>query len=142
MDAIRLLRTSGSPSDYELRPGRFPDARTDEVVYLSEQVFGCIEPALVRHFHGFNPYGPSVIRVSIWRRIIDDLEAMQRHVERAASVADLRVAGVGFAIPGLDIEFERAFRANADALGRLLSDLVEWLARTLERQEAVSVLGP
>jgi len=142
VDSIHLLRRSASGATYELRPGRFPTAEGGDAVYLSEQVFGYVSPVLVRHFPGFNSYGPSVIRRPIWREIIGDLEMMRGQVERASSVADLRKAGVGFVDPGLDVEFEATFRASADALARLLSDLAVWLDQVLQEQEAVSVLGP
>jgi hypothetical protein len=109
-------------------------------VFLAEDVFGLIEPIIVRHEPRFDHHPFVGIRLATWERIIADLERLAERAGSAAGVGDLR-GEVGFIFTPTEREFARKFRANADALAELSRELAGWLREQLRRHACVSVLG-
>lgn len=144
MEPIRLIRDKSELQGtcyFELLPGEYRgQCWNDESVFLDEDVFGLIEPIIARHEPQFDHYSFVGIRRPAWERIIADLERLAEHAGSAASISDLR-GELGFLFTTTEREFDQNFRASAEALAGLASELVGWLGDQLREHECVSVLG-
>lgn len=144
MDPIRLIRDKAElvgTCYFELLPGEYKgQCWNDESVFLSEEVFGLIEPLFVRHHPGFDHYSFVGIRRPAWERVLTDLERLAARAETATGVGDLR-GDVMFYYPLIEAAFTREFRDNADSLARMARDLAAWVKGQLSEHECVSVLG-
>ncbi|MEX1098238.1 MAG: hypothetical protein WED34_19495 [Planctomycetales bacterium] len=146
MDEIRLIRDKAELQGtcyFELLPGDYEGQHwNDRSVFLAEEVFGLIEPIIVRHEPRFDHYSFVGIRRPAWERIIADLERLAARTETASGMSDLRGEGeVGFLFTTTETEFARHFRSNADALASLLRELLTWVRQRLREYECISVLG-
>jgi hypothetical protein len=144
MDPIRLISDKAELRGtcyFEFLPGEYKQQCWNEgSVFLPEDVFGLIEPIIARHEPRFDHYSFVGIRRDTWEQIIADLERLAERAERASGVADL-AGEVEFFFTTTEAEFASDFRANADALARLVRQLAGWVRVQLREYECVSVLG-
>jgi hypothetical protein len=126
---------------FEFLPGEYKrECWNDGSVFLDEETFGFIEPVIARHEPRFDHWSFVGIRRPVWEGIIADLARLAIRVDGATSVSDIRDA-VGFFFTTSEREFAANLKPNAEALAKLIRELVVWLRQQLKTHESVSVLG-
>jgi hypothetical protein len=126
---------------FELLPGEYKEeCWNDASVFLDEETFALIEPIVARHEPRFDHYSFVGIRRAVWEGIMADMEQLAIRLDGATSISDIRDA-VGFFFTTSEREFAEKLRSNAEALAKLIRELVAWLRSQLKEHESVSVLG-
>ncbi|HYW06003.1 MAG TPA: hypothetical protein VE913_03550 [Longimicrobium sp.] len=125
----------------ELLPGGYRDSCWNVgSVFLTEEVFGYVEPIIERHEPRFDHFAFVDVERSTWDAILDDFAELARALRAAASADDVAPL-LGFFYLGTREQFAASFRENADTLAALLDELRIWLREQLARESVVAVLG-
>ena len=144
MEPITILQdpaTLDGTAYIELLPGGYRDSCWNAgSVFLTEEVFGYVEPIIERHEPRFDHFAFVDVGRSTWNAILDDFADLARAL-RAASSVDEVAPSMGFFYPGTKRDFAASFRENADALAALLDELGAWLREQLSRENVIAVLG-
>ena len=144
MSPIRLIKDKAELRGtcyFEFLPGEYKEeCWNDGSVFLDEETFALIEAIIARHEPRFDHYSFVGIRRPVWEGIMADLKRLAISVDGATSVSDIRDA-VGFFFTTSEREFAENLRSNAEALAKLIRELVAWLRVQLKTHESVSVLG-
>lgn len=124
----------------ELLPGQYRgECWTLDSVFLTEEVFGFVEPIVERHVPAYDHYAFTEIPRSTWGPIIVDIDRVAERLCAVHSPGDLPELGYVFRTTRDRLESDLG--PNCAALARVLRELTAWLADALERNDCVSVLG-
>jgi hypothetical protein len=135
------VRTLRGTCYFEFLPGRYSNkCWSVDSVFLTEDVFAHIEPTFEKHRPNFGHYSFTDISRSQWSPIISDLTRMRDFL--ASQPVPAEVFGhVGFFTARHKDAFAEDFGRNVSELRSTIVDLVQWITRTLESHDAISVLG-
>lgn len=138
---IRDKRELEGTCYFELLPGTYQGkCWNDNSVFISEEVFGFIEPVIERHEPRFDHYSFVGISKETWERIIPELKALARRLHAAQTFDDLR-GEFRYLLDTTAGQLGQNFETNSAALIRLLTDLCDWFKVQLQSHGCVSVLG-
>ena len=144
MDPITLLRDPAKLEGtcyIELLPGGYHESCWNPgSVFLTEEVFGYIEPMVERHEPRFDHFAFVDIERDTWTRILEDLAVQADALRSARSPAQLSPEPLFF-YPGTRDAFTADFRANATRLADLIDELGTWIREQLRTHEVIAVLG-
>ncbi len=126
---------------FEFLPGSYQGkCWNEQSVFLAEEVFSLIEPVIQRQAPDFSHYAFLDISKERWMEIIRDLRDVRSKCAVATGIGEVR-EHLGFLFAGSEASFTDDFLGNAQALVKLIDDLIRWLAQTLEREQFVAILG-
>jgi hypothetical protein len=144
MEIIRIIRSKAElegTAYVELLPGPYKkQCWNDGSLFFEEEVFGYLEPIILRHVPGYDHYAFTEITANKWAAIVSDFRSLEAALERAASVEELKAA-VGFLLRGAEVRFAENFQANKRALARLLNEVSAWVSSKASEHGCVTVLG-
>ena len=144
MEAIRVIRSKAElegTAYVELLPGPYKKQCWNEgSLFFEEEVFGYMEPIILRHFPAYDHYAFTEITASKWASITKDFRSLHAALERAASIEELK-AEVGFLFRGSEARFAENFQTNRVALARLLSEVSAWVSSNAGKHGCITVLG-
>jgi len=144
MEAIRIIRSKTElegTAYVELLPGPYrKQCWNDGSLFFEEEVFGYLEPIILRQVPSYDHYAFTEITANKWASIVSDFRSLEVELGRASSVQELK-AEVGFLFRGAEVRFAEQFHANRGALGRLLSEVSAWVSIKASEHGCVTVLG-
>ena len=144
MEIIRIIRRKAElegTAYVELLPGPYKNqCWTDGSLFFEEEVFGYMEPIILRHVPAYDHYAFTEIAANKWASIVSDFRPLEVALERATSVQELK-AEVGFLFRGAEVRFAENFQANKDALVRLLNEVSAWVSSKVSEHGCITVLG-
>lgn len=124
----------------ELLPGKYKGTCwMPGSLFLTEELFGFIEPIVQRHVPAYDHYAFTEISRSAWGSIIVDVHHVAERLLAVRVPADLPELGYIFQTTRTHLEGNLA--PNCTALAHVLLELTKWLGDTLEIDDCVSVLG-
>jgi hypothetical protein len=143
-DKIRLIRylTELSGSCYfEILPGKYGGKCWNQnSVFMTEEVFGYLEPIFERHIPDFDHYAFVEISRDDWMLIIADFNNLLQVLDQAQDIKEL-VGKLGFIFKDSIERFENHFSSNIIMLAGTVRDLSEWVNEQIKSQDYISVLG-
>jgi predicted DNA-binding protein len=126
---------------FEILPGKYEGKCWNQnSVFLTEEVFGYLEPVFERNELDFDHYAFTEIQKEVWICIISDLCRLIEILEQAQDIHELEDK-LGFIFKDSMARFVSNFRSNISALIDLLRKLVQWLENQLQSYDHISVLG-
>jgi hypothetical protein len=126
---------------FEILPGRYlGNCWNHNSVFMTEEVFGYLEPIFERNQPDFDHYAFIEIKKEVWLLIISDFCSLMKALEQAQDIQELE-GKVGFIFKGSMERFASNFRSNAADLIGVLSELSQWLENQLKSYNHISVLG-
>ncbi len=125
----------------EVLPGRYRQkAWNPESVYFGEEHFGFIEPAIERHFPGFNHYAFNDISVAVWEEILLGLSQLRERITCTSVLSEIE-DDVGFIFETTKSNFLASEQANLRQLNEMLDEFIRWARATLKNHDSISILG-
>ena len=144
MHTIRIIRSKGElegTAYVELLPGAYKkQCWNDDSLFFEEEVFGYLEPIVLRHFPAYDHYAFTEIAAPKWESIVEDFRSLRVALEQATSIEELK-AQVGFLFRGSEVRFAENFQENRSALANLLTEVSVWLSNQATKHGCVTVLG-
>ena len=144
VEAIRIIRNKSElkgTAYVELLPGPYrKQSWNDDSLFFEEEVFGYMEPMILRHFPAYDHYAFTEIAASTWALVVKDFRQLGVALEQAESVADLK-EDVGFLFRGSEVRFAESFESNRAALAGMLKEVSAWISSKASEHGCVTVLG-
>ena len=126
---------------FEFLPGKYKGKCWNQnSVFLTEEVFGYLEPVFERNQPDFDHYAFVEIQKETWMSVISDFCQLLESLEQAHDVQELEDK-VGFTFRDSGACFTSDFRSNAAALIDTVRELSQWIETQLQSHDSISVLG-
>jgi hypothetical protein len=126
---------------FEILPGRYEgNCWNQNSVFMTEEVFGYLEPMFERNEPNFDHYAFIEIKREAWLLIIRDFCSLIEVLEQAQDIQELE-GKIGFIFKDSMDRFANDFRSNAVDLIDVLRELSQWLENQLKSYDYLSVLG-
>ncbi|MDX2244531.1 MAG: hypothetical protein NW224_27975 [Leptolyngbyaceae cyanobacterium bins.302] len=126
---------------FEILPGKYEGSCWNQnSVFMTEEVFGYLEPVFERNESDFDHYAFIEIKREIWLLIIKDFRSLIEALEQAQDVRELE-GKMGFIFKDSIDRFASDFRSNAVDLIGVLREFSQWLENQLEVYDYLTVLG-
>jgi hypothetical protein len=109
-------------------------------LFLSEEVFGYIEPLFERYIDGYDHYAFTYLDIVHCRLILKHLNTLCSELQQIKSVAELPKA-IGFFFKDTESQFKENFLDNICSLVIVLQNLIGWFNKYPDNQEGVTILG-
>lgn len=126
----------------EITPGRYKNLHWQAGSrFIHEHTFRLFVGIFERRFPAYAHYGFSEIPKKQWAPILTDLAALHAElIHPRENEPTVLPTGLG-SVTEICASFEAGGASNRLALARLMIDLDDWLRRTLESHDIVTVLG-
>ena len=111
-------------------------------LFIPEDAFGFIEPCVRGawpEYADFGHWSKTAIPPSVWREIVEAMQALKASLESASQLTD--VEGIGFLFAHLRDKFGNDFDANRARLLRMIDETCEWLNIWITRSVDVAIIG-
>lgn len=126
---------------FELLPGPYEGkCWGDNSVFISEEIFGLIEPIFEKHIPNFDHFSFMQVERNIWIAIIRSLKKLAEDLE---NWADLKCRQEVLTLwdEQRRVSFEKELPDSVGNLLNLVQELVIWSEKTLKVYPLISVLG-
>lgn len=138
---IRQLSDLDGGEFLEIFPGPYKGRSWNEQsVYVEDHAFSVLEGIVKRQAPNYDNRANTQIEKEAWQSIINDLNRLHATLLNAGSISDLNES-LTFRDATISGEFGADFNANKAKLLTLIEELKNWLARELETQPIISILG-
>ncbi|MBN1345699.1 MAG: hypothetical protein JXQ73_23605 [Phycisphaerae bacterium] len=125
---------------FELMPGAYEnECWKHGSVFLDEEVFALLEPAIQRHAQGYDHYAFTPVRKDAWKGIISELNGTKERLAEIPADAVDTVLGMMFATT--KGRFIAEFEQNRAKTIEMIRDLIGWLEETLKTHDLITILG-
>jgi hypothetical protein len=144
MDSIEIIRDKASLEGtcyFELLPGKYSGkCWNDNSVFLTEEIWGFIEPVVRRIESRYDHYAFLDVPRSTWLAIVAELRRLSEQV-RAASTPEALPSDLGYFWRETKHDLATDFATNREALTSLFTDVSDWLEEQFREHEFVAILG-
>jgi hypothetical protein len=124
---------------FEILPGRYQGKCWNQnSVFMTEEVFGYLEPIFERRSPDFNHYSFVEITKNDWIIILADFSSLLSILSRAKNIREFE-SEIEYRY-SVD-SFASDFHSNTFDLMILIRDFSDWVVENLNSQEYISVLG-
>lgn len=144
MEPIRMITDKSElqgTAYVELKPG-IVDGKCwgDDSVYFDEESFGFVEACFEEVLSDFDHYAFTEVPTSILPTLIERLHRLRAFLGKVSSAAELN-GRVYFFFKDTEENFQQSFNRHRQALEDMIDQLVAWLAKQADEQDAIAVLG-
>ncbi|SHF07945.1 hypothetical protein SAMN05444392_10785 [Seinonella peptonophila] len=129
-------------NDYiEIKPGKYTGLHwNDGSIFLDEEPFGMLIQSIMKQYPSFEYSSNNDIDHKTWRKIITEFNRILLILKNKPNIQQIN-SHIGFGFDDSQTQFAKNLNQNISDMIQLIQSLINWIEKTLENNEFISILG-